>query len=76
MLAFVVAHVDPRADLARAVNALRAPELRVLSVDVRHGEFIAGVGYDDVVALSAASDRMRLCPGVKYTHLSLPESLT
>jgi hypothetical protein len=75
MLAFVVAHLDPRADLGRAVNALRAPELRVLSIDVRDGEFIAGVAYDDVVALSAASDRMLSCPGVNYTHLSLPDSL-
>ena len=74
MLAFVVAHVDPRADLGRAMNTLRVPQLRVLSIDVRPGEVVAGVGYDDLAALRAASERMRGCPGVRSTHVSVADS--
>jgi hypothetical protein len=73
MLAYVIAHVDLRADLGRAVNSLRAPQLRVLSIDVRPGEFVAGVGYDNLDDLRAASERMRRCPGVRSTHLSLAD---
>jgi hypothetical protein len=73
MVAFLVAELDPVADVRRAANALRTPAIEVFWFQVDQTEFIAAVGCEDFSALADASDRMRSCPGVRSTYLSLSE---
>jgi hypothetical protein len=73
VVAFVVAQLDPAADVRRAANALRTPALEVFWFQVDRAEFVAAVGYEDFSALAEASDRMLSCPGVRSTYLSVSE---
>jgi hypothetical protein len=72
MIAFVVAQIDPAVDAGRAVNALRTPALEVKLLASGRSEFVAAVSYEDLGVLREASERMRRCPGVRSTYLSLP----